>query len=155
MFSASDDSKLNVLISQTFLNSTERDEKSFNNRNILPFSIHLQIRADGQCGRCSFQGGGVNITFKMRCEEECCAVEFGKGVRSFDDGVAQALKNGDVDRVEDGVLEDDFSDVVLLVCGIWFSRGAGGHTICNYVAAFGASVTIPRISSMDITAASS
>lgn len=56
-------------------------------------------------------------TFKMGCEEESCAAEFGKGVGGFDDGVAEALKDGDVERVEDGVLEDDVLDVVVLACG--------------------------------------
>lgn len=69
------------------------------------------------------------IAFKMGREEERGAVEFGKGVGGLDDGVAQALKDGDVDRVEDGVLEDGFLDAVLLACGISFSPGGIGKYI--------------------------
>ena len=58
--------------------------------------------------------------FEVGREEEGCAVEFGKGVGCFDDGVAKACEDGAVEVVEDGVLEDDVLDVVFLACGwIW------------------------------------
>lgn len=84
----------------------------------------------------------------MRGEEKGRAVEFGKGVGGFDDGVAEAFQNALVERVEDGVLENDVLDVVFLAC-ILISRLAcrgGGGAIDQ---------SIPSISSMEIKAASS
>ncbi len=69
--------------------------------------------------------------FEVGREEEGCAVEFGKGVGCFDDGVAKAREDGAVEGVEDGVLEDDVLDVVFLACGwIWISLWLGGGGRC-------------------------
>ena len=81
-----------------------------------PFHIHLQIRANAQYGRCDFQSGGVMETFEMGSEEKSGAVEFGKGVGGFDDAVAKACQDGAVERIEDGILEDDVLDAVFLAC---------------------------------------
>ena len=49
----------------------------------------------------------------MRGKEKGGAVDLGKGVGGLDDAVAEALQHGAVDRVEDGVLEDDGVDLVF------------------------------------------
>lgn len=112
---------MGALISQLFPDTADRKTGrvlGFGGRESRsPFNVHLQIGADGQHGRCGFQSGGVVETFKVGCEEEGRAVEFGKGVGGFDDGVAEAFQDGVVERVEDGVLEDGVSDLVLLACG--------------------------------------
>ena len=97
--------------------------------NHLPFNIHLQIGANGQYGRCNFQRASVMEAFKMRGKEKGRIVEFGKGVGGFDDGIAKAFQNGLVERVEDGVLENDVSDVVSRAwrSGLaWVRKGRGG-----------------------------
>lgn len=67
--------------------------------------------------------------FEVGREEERRAVELGEGVGGFDDGVAEARQDAVVERVEDGVLEDDVLDPVFLACELWISwrgRWAGG-----------------------------
>lgn len=59
----------------------------------------------------------------MGCKEKRCAVEFGKGVGGFDDGVAKAFQNDLVKRFKDGVLKDD---VLHVVFSTYRSRLAGG-----------------------------
>lgn len=113
---------MGALISQLFPDTADRKTGESpwvwgGRESRSPFDVHLQIGADGQHGRCGLQSGGVVETFKVGCEEEGRAVEFGKGVGGFDDGVAEAFQDGVVERVEDGVLEDGVSDLVLLACG--------------------------------------
>lgn len=91
-------------------------------RNRLPFNVRLQIRPNGQRGRRDFQGGSVVVTLEVGCEEERRAVDFGKGVRCVDDGVAEAVQDGAVERGEDRVLEYDVLDPVFLACGVGISR---------------------------------
>ena len=57
--------------------------------------------------------------FEVGREEERCGVEFGEGGWGFDDGVAEAFENGAVERVEDGVLEDD------VLHGVFSGYGSG------------------------------
>ena len=117
--------------------------------NHLPLNIHLQIGANGQDRRCNSQRRSVMETFKMRGKEKGGIVEFGKGVGGFDDGIAKALENGLVERVEDGVLENDVSDVVSLACRSGFSS-LGDTAVCIW-----AWVSVPSMPSMEIKAASS
>ena len=95
--------------------------------NRLPSNIHLHIRADGQDWRCDFQSGSIMQAFEVGREEECCAVEFGKGVRGFDDGVAEAVQNGAVERVEDRVLEDNVLHGVCSAYGSGLASQGGGR----------------------------
>ena len=55
---------------------------------LSPISIHPQLRANSQRGRCDLQSGGVMVAFEMGREEECGAVEVGKCEGGFEDGVA-------------------------------------------------------------------
>lgn len=71
----------------------------------------------------------------MGREEECGAVEFGKGVGGFDDVVAEARQDGAVEGVEDGVLEDCVLDAVVLAC---VDAGLAG---CGILRILGALVT--------------
>ena len=70
-------------------------------------------------------------TFEVGREEKCGAVEFGKGVWCFDDGVAKAFENGVVERVEDGVLKDGVVNVVFLACGSGLAWGGRGYCILH------------------------
>lgn len=64
----------------------------------------------------------------MGREEEGRAVDFGEGARGVDDGVAELLQDGAVERGEDWVLEDDgggLDGLGVLVCFFFIGKKGG------------------------------